>query len=491
MNQSIPTIFIVFMFLASTGCLDALTNSGDSGKFWGEDCEDVSEEICPSGEAPDFSLVDQNGETVNLTFYEDKIVVVSFVYTYCPDICPALTYQLRKLSEELGDDYGESVEFITITVDPERDTPERLASFAANNNADWRFLTSVSNDSFGDMVSIWADYRVYVDIDEEACSGNGHYMEGYDGCHCNPGFMQDSNDTYFGKDVCITDPNYSNLNVSFEQGSIEYDIILALEEFNEAGGIISEDFALQAIDAYVSQTFPSSWSLPGVDNTTYDSNDYYNNNLTLIEFFHTDCSVCNAQVPDLKKFHANFSDEVDIISIGGYSLGGNVDDIPSIEDFASEYNASWPYVLDEEGIMMTKFGLESRYPSWVLLEGNLSSGLPQVVDTFVGRESYDDLVYRIDNRSSPINVSEQLVEVIDYFGHWSQDHISDTEMLSIISDLLGYEFENEAVEEVANYGVSHSNKLYLIDKEGNVRVVWRGIEWTYASVYHDIQLLML
>ena len=154
MNQSIPTIFIVFMFLASTGCLDALTNSGDSGKFWGEDCEDVSEEICPSGEAPDFSLVDQNGDTVNLTLYEDKIVVVSFVYTYCPDICPALTYQLRKLSEELGDDYGESVEFITITVDPERDTPERLASFAANNNADWRFLTSVSNDSFGDMVSI-------------------------------------------------------------------------------------------------------------------------------------------------------------------------------------------------------------------------------------------------------------------------------------------------------------------------------------------------
>ena len=55
MNRSIPTIFIVFMFLASTGCLDALTNSGDSGKFWGEDCEDVSEEICPSGEAPDFS----------------------------------------------------------------------------------------------------------------------------------------------------------------------------------------------------------------------------------------------------------------------------------------------------------------------------------------------------------------------------------------------------------------------------------------------------
>ena len=64
-------------------------------------------------------------------------------------------------------------------------------------------------------------------------------------------------------------------------------------------------------------------------------------------------------------------------------------------------------------------------------------------------------------------------------------------MLSIISDLLGYELANSIVDEVENYGVSHSNKLYLIDREGNVRVVWRGIEWTYASVYHDIQLLML
>ena len=264
--------------------------------------------------------------------------MVSFVYTYCPDVCPALTYQLRKLSEELGDDYGESVEFITITVDPVRDTPERLASFAENNKADWRFLTSVSNDSFGDMVSIWADYRVYVDIDEEACSGNGHYMEGYDGCHCNPGFMQDLNDTYFGKDVCIADPNYSSLNVTFDQGSLEYDLILALEQFNEGGGVVSEEFTLQTIDTYLSQTFPSSWTLQGTGDLSHKSRDYYNNNLTLIEFFHTDCSVCNAQIPALKEFHSNFSEQVDVISIGGYSLSGNIDNMSKIETFASEHN---------------------------------------------------------------------------------------------------------------------------------------------------------
>jgi len=490
MNSRAAVVFALSLFLFTTGCLDALTKSNDSSKFWGDDCEDVLEEICPSGEAPDFSLVDQNGDPVNLTLYENKIVVVSFLYTSCPDICPALTYQLRKLSEVLEEDYGESVEFISITVDPARDTPERLASFAANNNADWKFLTSVSNDSFGDMVSIWADYRVYVDIDEEACSGNGHNMEGYDGCHCNPGFMQDSNDTYFGKYTCIADPNYSALNVSFEPGSLEYVIVSELEALNEADGVLSDDVALQAIDALISQHFPSSWTLTGTDNVTYKSNEFYDKNLTLLEFFHTDCSHCNAQIPALKDFHADYSDEVDIISVGGYTLGGgNVDNMSTITDFAEEHNVSWPYVHDDEYDMMRAFGLNS-YPSWVLLEGNLSSGPPQVVDIFSGKKSYDELVEKIDNRSSPINATTQILEIIDYFGHWKQDHVLDTDMVNIISDLLGFEYESETVDEVKTYGVSHSNKLYIIDKEGNVRVVWRGTEWTYASVYHDIQILL-
>ena len=488
MKSRATIVFALSFFLFTTGCLDALRNSSDSNEFWGEDCKDLSEEICPSGKAPDFSLIDQDGNPVNLTLYENKIVVVSFLYTNCPDICPALTYQLRKLSEELEEDYGESVEFITITVDPERDTPERLSSFAVNNNADWRFLTSVSNDSFGDMISIWADYRIYVDIDEEACAGNGHYMEGYDGCHCNPGFMQDSNDTYFGKDTCVADPNYNTLNVSFEQGSLEYDIVSALEVLNEAEGMLSEDVALQTIEALISQHFPSSWTLTGTDNVTYKSNEFYNNNLTLLEFFHTDCSHCNTQIPALKDFHTDYSNEVDIISVGGYSLAGdNVDTMSTITNFTKEHNVSWPYVYDDEYDLMGTFGLNS-YPSWVLLEGNLSTGPPQVIDIFSGKKSYEELVEKIDNRSSPINATTQINEIIDYFGHWKQGHVSDTDMINIISDLLGYEYE--PIDEVKNYGVSHSNKLYIIDKEGNVRVVWRGIEWTYASVYHDIQILL-
>ena len=66
-----------------------------------------------------------------------------------------------------------------------------------------------------------SDYNVQVLVEPDACSGYGHYMEGYDGCHCNPGYIQDSNDTVFGMDVCIPDPDYEFTNVVFDEGSIE------------------------------------------------------------------------------------------------------------------------------------------------------------------------------------------------------------------------------------------------------------------------------
>ena len=139
MNLKTVLAFAVTILFFSSGCLDSLDNSL-SGGFWGDDCS-VDESDCPPSPAPDFDLVDQNGNEVNLTQFEGKIVVVTFVYTHCPDVCPAITYQMKRLADQLGDDYGESVVFLSITVDPERDTPERLASFSSGYNASWQFLT--------------------------------------------------------------------------------------------------------------------------------------------------------------------------------------------------------------------------------------------------------------------------------------------------------------------------------------------------------------
>lgn len=386
------TVLITTLFFMS-GCLDSLDNS-DSG-FWGDDCEDEKSD-CPENPAPAFVLINQNSEVVNLSQFEGKVVVMTFLFTHCPDVCPALTYQMKRLSEELGDDYEESVVFLSVTVDPERDTPERLASFSSGSNASWDFLTVNSSFPENHMQAMWTNYNMVVLVEEDACGGQGHYMEDYEGCHCNPGYMQDP----WNVDTCITDPDYEVSNITFAEGSIENDIIQALDAWSvaNANGLMDEGDAMALLDSQISQMFGSNWIINDINGTSHKSSDYYKQNLTLIEFFHTDCAHCGAQIPALKEFHSNYSSDVNVISVGGYGLGGNIDNLSNIQDFTTEHNVSWTYLYDEEGILMNTFGLNS-YPSWVLLEGNMTTGEAQIVDISSGTKSYDSLVEMVTNHT--------------------------------------------------------------------------------------------
>jgi protein SCO1/2 len=109
------------------------------------------------GAAPDFALTSQDGAAVTLQSLRGKVVAVSFIYTWCPDVCPMLTDKLARVQDELGADFGPKVVFLSITVDPERDTPEVLSDYAAAfdaNLAGWSFLT-------GDLASVREVARRY------------------------------------------------------------------------------------------------------------------------------------------------------------------------------------------------------------------------------------------------------------------------------------------------------------------------------------------
>ena len=96
------------------------------------------------GPAPDFALTSQHGERVTLSDYSGKVVAVAFIFTTCPDICPMLTASMAAVQEKLGADFGTRIAFVSITVDPERDTPEALKDYAEMFGADldgWAFLT--------------------------------------------------------------------------------------------------------------------------------------------------------------------------------------------------------------------------------------------------------------------------------------------------------------------------------------------------------------
>jgi protein SCO1/2 len=91
---------------------------------------------------PDFSLTERNGSTVTLAALRGKIWIADFIYTTCTDTCPLQTAMMAKLQGEYA--ATPEVRFVSITVDPERDTPQALALYADKYGADverWYFLS--------------------------------------------------------------------------------------------------------------------------------------------------------------------------------------------------------------------------------------------------------------------------------------------------------------------------------------------------------------
>jgi len=112
---------LVLLFLLPLLAAACRSGSIDSSKFKGS----VLPVAIP---ALDFTLSDAAGQTVNLSDYEDKIVLLYFGYTFCPDVCPTSLSDLARVQRELDDD-GENVQVIMVTVDPQRDTPQKLAEY--------------------------------------------------------------------------------------------------------------------------------------------------------------------------------------------------------------------------------------------------------------------------------------------------------------------------------------------------------------------------
>jgi protein SCO1/2 len=79
-------------------------------------------------EAPNFTLTDHNGQRVFLSQFKGKLILIAWGYTHCPDICPLTLSMFRDIMKELGD-LAERVQVLYITVDPNRDTPERLKAY--------------------------------------------------------------------------------------------------------------------------------------------------------------------------------------------------------------------------------------------------------------------------------------------------------------------------------------------------------------------------
>lgn len=109
--------------------------------------------------APDFRLSDERGEPVSLAGLRGEVVVLTFLYTSCPDTCPLVATKLGQVHRQLGEQASE-VAFLAVTVDPERDTPARARQFLEAHGLSGR-LVFLTGDRAA-LEPVWAAYHVAV-----------------------------------------------------------------------------------------------------------------------------------------------------------------------------------------------------------------------------------------------------------------------------------------------------------------------------------------
>ncbi len=119
--------------------------------------------------AAGFDLTDHFGNPASLPQYNDgKVVVLTFLYTYCPDICPIVTHHIRNTHELLGDD-AEKVSIVAVSVDPQRDTVGRAREYSKDweMTQKWAYLVGTEEE----LDPIWASYFVSSVIDDPPTTG--------------------------------------------------------------------------------------------------------------------------------------------------------------------------------------------------------------------------------------------------------------------------------------------------------------------------------
>ena len=133
----------------------------------------------------DFELVDHNGETFNIARMEDVWTMVFFGFTNCPDICPTTLATLNDTYSKMKDSEKEKLQIVMISLDPERDTVEKLAEYVPYFNEEFigvtgnkhliRRLTAEINIAYNKVLLEGEDYTVDHSTQLVLINPKGHY----------------------------------------------------------------------------------------------------------------------------------------------------------------------------------------------------------------------------------------------------------------------------------------------------------------------------
>ena len=140
----------------------------------------------------DFTLTDGDGKPFSLSSLKGKVVILSFGYTHCPDVCPTELLTQNDVLKQLGDQ-AKDVKVAFVSVDPERDTPEVIGKYAKQFNPDFIGLTATGDQS---LPVIKQQYRVVSAKVNQGADSNTYLVD-----HTAGAYLVDKNG-----DVAVFEP---------------------------------------------------------------------------------------------------------------------------------------------------------------------------------------------------------------------------------------------------------------------------------------------
>ncbi len=154
--------------VAIVGGIALLTIGGSSGSKSAQARAasfDAAGLLTPVAPAPPLALRNYLGQPVNIDSYRGKAVLVTFLYTNCPDICPLITSNLREAQNLMGPAVAAKAQIIAVSVDPRGDTPKAVAAFLARHEMTGRMQYLIGSAS--ELTRVWAAWGVGSERDAQ------------------------------------------------------------------------------------------------------------------------------------------------------------------------------------------------------------------------------------------------------------------------------------------------------------------------------------
>jgi len=154
-------VVLIVAFLSLRNSTAGMVNTNSSASQTGLQGTDLG-----SIPAPDFQLKDQLGNSISLAQFKGKPVVLTFLYTHCPDVCPLTAEKLHATMQSLGQN-AQQVAVLAVSMDPKGDTAAAAQNFSKVHKMGdyWHFLLGAHDE----LAPVWASYSV----DAQAATSSG------------------------------------------------------------------------------------------------------------------------------------------------------------------------------------------------------------------------------------------------------------------------------------------------------------------------------